>query len=60
MRVAGIGDDAYWMGDQVGGALYVLKGHNYVRISVGGAGDRNTKIKKSTSLAQKVIDRLSS
>ena len=60
MRVAGIGDDAYLMGDQVGGALYVLKGHNYVRISVGGAGDRNTKIRKSTRLAQKVIDRLSS
>jgi hypothetical protein len=60
MRVAGIGDDAYWMGDQVGGALYVLKGHNYLRISVGGVGDRNAKIKKSTSLAHKVIDRLSS
>jgi hypothetical protein len=60
LRIGGIGDEAYWMGDQVGGALYVLKGSNYLRISVGGVGDRKTKIKKSTALAQKVLDRLSS
>jgi hypothetical protein len=58
LRVNGVGDEAFWMGDQVGGALYVLKGNNYLRISVGGAGDRNAKIKKSTELAQKALGRL--
>ena len=60
LPVTGIGDDAYWMGDQVGGALYVLKGDSYLRISIGGVGDRNAKIKKTTALAQKVLDRLNS
>lgn len=60
LRITGIGDEAYWIGDQVGGALYVLKGSNYLRISVGGAGDRTAKIKKSTALAQKALERLTS
>jgi len=60
LPVTGIGDEAFWMGDQVGGALYVLKGNNYLRISVGGAGDRKAKIEKSTALAKKALDRLGS
>jgi hypothetical protein len=58
LRVKGVGDEAFWMGDQVGGALYVLKGNNYLRISVGGVGDRNAKIKKTTELAHKALSRL--
>lgn len=57
-KIAGIGDDAFWTGSRVGGALYVLKGDNYVRVSIGGAGDEASKIKKSKALAQKVIARL--
>src|SRR6185295_19274735 len=37
-KVSGVGDDAYWVGSRVGGALYVLKGNSYARISIGGAG----------------------
>jgi hypothetical protein len=57
-RVTGVGDEAFWMGSRVGGALYVLKGNNYLRISVGGSGDTTEKIKKSKALAQKVVPRL--
>jgi len=58
-KVAGVGDDAFWIGSRVGGALYVLKGNAYLRISIGGSGDQTNKIKKSKTLAQKAIARLS-
>jgi hypothetical protein len=57
-KVAGIGDEAFWTGNRVGGALYALKGNTYIRISVGGAGDQAAKIKKSKILAQMILKRL--
>lgn len=58
LKISGIGDDAYWTGNRVGGALYVLKGNIYFRISVGGAGDQQTKIKRASALAQSILKRL--
>ena len=57
-KVSGVGDDAYWTGSRVGGALYVLKGNAYLRISIGGSGDQTSRINKSKTLAQKAIARL--
>jgi len=57
-KISGIGDEAFWMASPAAGVLYVLKKDSYVRISIGGPGDQQTKIKKSKALAQKVIDRL--
>lgn len=57
-KVAGVGEDAYWTGSRVGGALYVLKGSSYVRISIGGSGDQSKRINKSKTLAQKALARL--
>lgn len=57
-KIAGIGDEAFWMGNRIVGALYVLKGHSYVRVSIGGSGDQQSKIQRSKALAQKVIKRL--
>ncbi len=57
-KVPGIGDEAYWMGSRVGGALYVLKGNAYVRVSIGGPADQSDKIKRSKTLAQKALARL--
>ena len=57
-KVEGVGDEAFWAGNRVGGALYVLKGNAYIRISVGGAGDQTQKIEKSKTLAQSVLERL--
>ena len=57
-KVAGLGDEAFWIGSRVGGALYVLKTDLFFRISVGGAGDNTTKLNKSKKLAQDVLKRL--
>jgi hypothetical protein len=58
LRVAGVGDDAYWTGNQKLGALYVLKGDVILWISVGGAGDQQTKIKRTRTLAQQSLKRI--
>ena len=57
-KIDGVGDEAFWTGTHVGGALYVLKGNCYIRISVGGADDQDRKIEKSKALAQSVLKRL--
>jgi hypothetical protein len=57
-KVNGLGDEAFWIGSRVGGALYVLKKDLYFRISVGGAGDEKAKLNKSRTLAQNVLKRL--
>jgi hypothetical protein len=57
-KIEGVGEDAFWSGSRVGGALYVLKGESYIRISVGGAGDQAQKLEKSKTLAAFVLKRL--
>jgi len=57
-KVAGLGQEAIWMGSRVGGALYVLKGNSYFRISIGGSGDQALKLRKSRALAEKVLARM--
>lgn len=57
-KVAGLGEDAYWIPSTVGGALYVLRHDQFFRISIGGAGDQNAKLKKSKILAQQVLKRI--
>jgi hypothetical protein len=56
--VSGIGDEAFWTASRVSGALYALKGQRFIRLSVGGAGDEETKLKKSKELALKALQRL--
>lgn len=58
LKIDGLGDEAFWTGTRVGGALYVLKGNCYIRISVGGAGDQQEKIERSKKLAESVLKRL--
>jgi hypothetical protein len=57
-KITGLGEDAYWLASSVGGALYVLKGEELFRISVGGAGDAKSKLTKSKTLAEKVLKKL--
>jgi hypothetical protein len=57
-KIEGIGDEAFWLANRVGGALYVLKGNTSIRVSVGGSDDQATKIKKSKALAEMVLKRL--
>jgi hypothetical protein len=57
-KVNDIGDEAYWLGNRVGGALYVLKAGVILRVSVGGPGTEETRIEKSKALAEKALNRL--
>ena len=58
-KIDGIGDEAYWSAARVVGALYVLKNDAFIRISVGGNDDAETKLNKSKTLAEKALGRLS-
>lgn len=53
-----VGDGAYWAGNNKSGALYVFKNDQLVRISIGGADDEATKVQKTKTLAEKVLQRL--
>lgn len=57
-RVSGLGDEAYWAGDPVSGALYVLRGSVIVRISVGGVPDEEERVARSRALAARALRRL--
>lgn len=56
--VAGVGDEAFWVGDNKTGTLYVLKDKSYLRISIGGPGDEAVKATKLKALAQSALKRL--
>jgi hypothetical protein len=56
--VPGVGDEAIWTGTQVNGSLYIRRGSDIIRISIGGSDDQPTKIDKAKSLAEKAIARL--
>jgi len=57
-RIAGVGDEAFWVGDPVTGALYVLKGEVFLRVSVGGPPAQAEKIKRAKALALYALKRL--
>ena len=42
----------------MGGALYVLKKDQFLRLSVGGSADARTKLNKSKMLAQQILKKL--
>jgi hypothetical protein len=56
--VPGVGDEAFWTGTQVNGSLYIRRGSDIIRISIGGPDDQPTKIEKAKSLAEKAVARL--
>lgn len=56
--IAGIGEQAYWVGSPMVGALYVLKGNTFFRISVGGVREEPARIEKSVALARLALKRL--
>jgi hypothetical protein len=57
-KVAGIGDEAFWAGNRVMGALYVLKGDTILRISIGGVTDPGVRLEKTKALARLALKRL--
>jgi hypothetical protein len=57
-RIDGLGEEAYWVGNPVSGALYVLKGNSFLRISVGGVREESARMEKSKALARAALKRL--
>ena len=57
-KVDGIGEDAFWSANRMGGAIYVLKNNSFIRISVGGPETEEVRIEKSKALAKKALSRL--
>jgi hypothetical protein len=57
-RVEGIGDEAFWSGNRIMGALYVLKGNSIIRISIGGISDQGLRLEKTKTLARLALKRL--
>jgi hypothetical protein len=57
-KIAGIGDEAYWVGPAIVGGLYVRKGDSYFRLSVGGPDREAVKIEKLKKLGRKAVRRL--
>jgi hypothetical protein len=56
--IQGVGEQAYWVGSPMVGALYVLKGDTFLRISVGGVREEPARIQKSVALARLALKRL--
>ena len=57
-RVEGLGEEAYWSGNQITAALSVLKKDAVVRISVGGPEGEEERIKRASALARKLLKQL--
>jgi hypothetical protein len=56
--VEGVGEGAFWVGNDRLGALYVLGKQRLVYVSLGGPGGVGEKIEKSKRLALKALARL--
>jgi hypothetical protein len=46
------------VGNSISGALYVLKGNSFLRISVGGVREESARMEKSKALAHAALKRL--
>jgi hypothetical protein len=57
-RIRGVGEEAYWSGTRIAGALYVLKEDTFIRISVGGIKTEPERIAKSKALANAALARI--
>ncbi len=56
--VTGIGDEAFWAGNQINSSLYVRNSNVIIRLSIGGPDEQSVKIKKATTLIQQIVKRL--
>lgn len=57
-KISGVGEEAYWTGSSMTGALYVRKKNVIIRIGIGGPDNEESKIDKSKALAKKVLQHL--
>jgi len=53
--VAGVGDEAFWVGNPASGAIYALAGSSFVRVSVGGPGKESEKRERAREIAARAV-----
>jgi hypothetical protein len=58
--IGGLGDEAYWVDNPIAGALYILEGETYVRISIGGVRAESARLEKTKALGRAAVKRLRS
>lgn len=58
-EIRGLGSEALWEGNGPVGALYVLQGDRFLRISIGGSADHAARVEKSKALARVALRSLS-
>ena len=58
--IGGLGDEAYWVDNPIAGALYILRGETYARISIGGVRAESARLEKTKALGRAVVKRLRS
>lgn len=58
--IPGVGDEAFWSGTRLGGALFVLRSRTVIRVSVGGVQDEQDRLAKSRALAVAALRHLPS
>lgn len=58
--IGGLGDEAYWVDSPIAGALYILQGETYARISIGGVRAESARLEKTKALGRAVVKRLRS
>jgi hypothetical protein len=56
--ISGVGEEAYWAGEGITAALYVLQRDRMIRVSLGGPEDEKSKINKAKLLAQVALHSL--
>ena len=56
-QIDGLGDEAYWSSG-ITSVLHVLKNDTIIYLSIGGAGNDETKMNKSRALMEKALTRL--
>lgn len=54
-EIRGLGNQAVWEGNGPVGALYVLDGDRFVRVSIGGSADPAARVEKSKALARAAL-----
>jgi hypothetical protein len=53
--VAGVGEEADWVGNPASGAIYALAGGSFVRVSVGGPGTEAEKRGRAREIAARAV-----
>ncbi len=56
--IEGVGEEAFWVGDPVTGAFYVLQDDVFLRLSVGGPADSAERRSRARKLALRALERL--